>query len=76
MASLTTPSPTPILSSSNIVRVKYLASVGLACDNNSNMIAILRLVDLDPLILDNLRKLSNTKSIVKAFEKKGHLSFF
>ena len=69
IASLTTPSPTPILNSSVIVRVKYLASVGLAWLNNSKITAILRLVEREPLICDNLRKLLNTKSIVNGCEK-------
>ena len=64
------PSPTPILNSSVIVLVKYFASVAEACDNNSKMIEILRLVDLEPLIFDSFCKLSNTKLMVNGCEKK------
>ena len=76
MASLTTPSPTPILSSSVIVRVKYFASVALACDSNSRMTAILRFVEREPLILDNFRRLLKTKSIVNGCEKNVIWDFF
>ena len=69
IASRIIPSPTPILNSSVIVRVKYLASVAEACDNNSRIIEILRLVDREPLIFDNFCRLSNTKLMVNGCEK-------
>ena len=69
IASRTIPSPTPILSSSVIVRVRYLASVAEACDNNSRIMEILRLVEREPLIFDSLRRLSKTKLMVRGCEK-------
>ena len=63
------PSPTPILNSSVIVRVRYFASVALACERSSSNTAILRFVERDPEICDNLRRLAKTKSIVKGWEK-------
>ena len=69
IASRTIPSPTPILSSSVIVRVRYFASVALACDSSSRRTAILRFVDLEPEICDSLRRLLKTKSIVRGCEK-------
>ena len=76
IASRTIPSPTPILSSSVIVRVKYLASVADAWDNNSRIMDILRLVDFEPEIVVSFIRLSKTNLIVNGCEKKSSLRFF
>ena len=39
-----------MIGASSLALTVYLASVALACDSNSKMMSILRLVDLEPLI--------------------------
>src|SRR5574344_2093942 len=70
MASRIIPSPTPILNSSVIVLVIYLASVPEAEDNNSKIIEIFLLVELLPEIVANFFKLLKTNLILRGCEKK------